>query len=322
MLAAGQQPFSVGLNLALYKKYEVLHDFLILHDAGQRAEVVREWDLKRVFTRRFWGRTLMEYFSESRTDFKPLSSINAYFGPKLAFYLAYLSFYTNWMFGPAVAGVLVFGLEFIPSEFASMIQNTPEDDTRFDDQYDHPMMFLYAFFMMLWLVFTVRGWYSKQSELAVRWRVETYSKIHPTANPMSAAPPRMQFVDGQWVYKPVNSKKQRRERAVAIWLVSLPTLLAGLVLVAGSVALTVFLVRALDVDESLHVNFGLPNVTRNAKGSAALYAIMTLNAVLIWLLNSLWAVVSLRLTKAENHETLDEFEDHLAYKTLAFQVRH
>jgi hypothetical protein len=263
----------------------------------------------------------MEYFSESRADFRPLTSINNYFGPKIAFYLAYLSFYTNWMFGPAVAGVLVFGLQFIPSEFASMIDNTAADDARFDDQYDHPMMFLYAFFVMVWLVFTVRGWYTKQAELAHRWRVETYSKIHMTANPMSTAPPRMQFTGGQWVYKPVNSRKQRRERMVAMWLVSVPTLLAALVAVAASVALTVFLVRALDVDESLHVNFGAPNVSRNARGSAALYAIMTLNAVLIWLLNNMWAAISLRLTKAENHETLDEFEDHLAYKTLVFQAR-
>lgn len=320
MQASSAQPFTAGISLALYKRYEVLHDFVVLHEPEEKQRVVAEWNIKRIFTRRFWARTLMEYFSESKADFKPLSCVASYFGPKIAFYLAYLSFYTNWLFGPAVAGVIVFGLEFIPSEFASMVANKPSDDERFDDQYDHPMMFLYGFFLMAWLVFTIRGWYTKQAELAYRWNVETYSKIHRTANPLSSATPRMQFVDGIWIYKPVNDKIQRRARLQAIWGVSVPALALGLVAVAASAFLIIFLVNAMDQNPSLHVNFLEENQTRNAVGVMVLYAIMTLHALLIWLLNTVWGRIALRLTMAENHETQDEVEDHLAYKMLVFQV--
>ena len=113
----------------------------------------------------------MENFTEQKMDFQPYSCVAHYFGPRIAFYLAYLSFYTNWLIGPAMAGIIVFGLEFVPSEYASMVKNLPADDERFDDQYDHPMMFLYGFFLMLWLVFTIRGWYNKQTELSHRWKV-------------------------------------------------------------------------------------------------------------------------------------------------------
>ena len=147
-----------------------------------------------------------------------------------------------------------------------------------------------------------------------------YTKVHRTANPLSSAPTRMQFVDGVWVYKPVNTKKQRRAQFHAIWMISLPVELAALVMVAGSNAMVLFLADAVDVNPDLHNNFGQLNVTRNAIGILSLYAIMTLNAILVWLWNNGWRSVALRLTKNENHETLDEFEDSLAWKLLSFQA--
>ena len=320
-LAAGAaQPFTAGISLALYRRYEVLHDFIVLHDPREKAFVSSEWDIKRIFTRRYWARTLMEFFSESKSDYRPLSSVSSYFGPKIAFYLAYLGFYTNWLVGPAVAGVVVFGLEFIPSEFASMVANTAADDERFDDQYDHPMMFLYGFFLMAWLVFTIRGWYTKQAELAYRWNVESYAKVSKTANPLSSATPRMQFIDGIWVYKPVNSKPQRRARLRMIIGVSLPVLLAALCAAGGALGLVIYLVQSLDLNESMHTNYAETNQTRTMTGALSLYGIMTLNACLVWLLNLVWLGVAKRLTMAENHETWDEVESHLAYKTLTFQL--
>eukprot|EP00951_Prasinocladus_malaysianus_P025444 scaffold223201_cov37-Prasinocladus_malaysianus.AAC.1 len=58
--ADSSQPFTAGISLALYKKYEVLHDFMVLHDPASKDQVIREWNLRQIFTRRygFWPTNL------------------------------------------------------------------------------------------------------------------------------------------------------------------------------------------------------------------------------------------------------------------------
>jgi hypothetical protein len=40
--------------------------------------------------------------------------------------------------------VVAFGIEFIPSAYNSMTEDTAADRNRLDDQYDHPMLFCYG----------------------------------------------------------------------------------------------------------------------------------------------------------------------------------
>ena len=46
--------------------------------------------------------------------------------------------------------------------YDSEIKDSPDDAAKFDDQYDHPVMFIYGIFLSVWLAFLVQGWTTKQ----------------------------------------------------------------------------------------------------------------------------------------------------------------
>jgi hypothetical protein len=136
---------------------QVLHDFNVLHDPRIRKRLQEVWSSKHLFTRRFWRRLIADYFSESKyNEFDELVAVRSYFGLKIAFYFGFLGFYTNQLLAPAAAGVFAFLLEFIPSRYESDIKDSSEDAARFDDQYDHPLLFVYAAFLCVWIAYMVQ----------------------------------------------------------------------------------------------------------------------------------------------------------------------
>lgn len=168
-----------------------------------------------------------------------------YFGLKLSFYFGFLSFYTNWMIGPAVAGLFTFCLEFIPSRYDSQIKDSATDAAKFDDQYDHPVMFIYAIFLSVWLSFLVQGWGTKQKELAFRWHVDPADDLH-TPNPRSTAPVRLQFVNGAWMFHAVLTPTQKRERLKVMLMVAAPIEFGFLVAVVIQLVILILINKAME----------------------------------------------------------------------------
>jgi hypothetical protein len=135
----------------------VLYDFNVLHDPRIRKRLQEVWSSKHLFTRRFWRRLIADYFSESKyNEFDELVAVRSYFGLKIAFYFGFLGFYTNQLLAPAAAGVFAFLLQFVPSRYESDVKDSSEDAARFDDQYDHPLLFVYGAFLCVWIAYMVQ----------------------------------------------------------------------------------------------------------------------------------------------------------------------
>ena len=84
---------------------------------------------------------------------QPLDTIAGYFGEEVAFYFAFLSFYTGWLLPPALLGIVAFGFQIV------------------DGTLDHWICIPYSIFVMVWACFMLVFWRQRSSSLAYRWGV-------------------------------------------------------------------------------------------------------------------------------------------------------
>jgi hypothetical protein len=69
----------------------------------------------------------------------------------VAFYFAWVEFYTRWLVAPSIAGLLLFSLQC------------------YEGQLDHPAAPLYTLFMALWATLFLIFWRRRSAELAHRY---------------------------------------------------------------------------------------------------------------------------------------------------------
>ena len=87
---------------------------------------------------------------------QPLDSIAEYFGENIAFYFAYMAFYTRWLVFPSILGFVVFCFQLHARHL------------------DYWMCPLFAVVVMIWACFMLAFWRQKSSALAHRWGVLDY----------------------------------------------------------------------------------------------------------------------------------------------------
>lgn len=102
------------LKQGIFNDAYPLHDGLIEYEDLSRCDLLKEAtkkDLKRQLLFRHWARW------NCLLKFQPLDEIEEYFGTKIAFYFAWLGFYTSWLLPMALIGVIFFGLGRIDPSF-------------------------------------------------------------------------------------------------------------------------------------------------------------------------------------------------------------
>ena len=95
---------------------------------------------------------------------QPLDSIAEYYGESVAFYFAYMAFYTRWLVLPAILGLVVFVYQVRDMEL------------------DHWLCLPYSIVVMVWTCFLLVFWRQRSSALAFRWGVLDY-EIQETERP-------------------------------------------------------------------------------------------------------------------------------------------
>eukprot|EP01038_Epipyxis_sp_PR26KG_P004369 gene4369-6181_t len=95
---------------------------------------------------------------------QPLDSVAEYFGESVAFYFAFMSFYTRWLVFPSILGFIVFCVQM---------------QTR---TLDHWLCTFYSIIIMIWASFMFAFWRQKSSALAYRWGVLDY-EVEETERP-------------------------------------------------------------------------------------------------------------------------------------------
>lgn len=203
---------SAGVKLALYLRYQVIHDLIVLHNPGERIEVLRTWKLSNITRLSYWYEQLVEMLTvQRRSQYAYFEPVKKYFGHKFGFYVAFLMYYVNFLIAPAFAGLIVYGLLYVPRQAPSQITVRPQD-AKFTKFYDSPLAFAYAGFLVLWGSFMVRNWIIKEKELAHKWKVDDAYFDSETPNPASTAKVVQVHVNGRWEFKAVETEKMLRRK--------------------------------------------------------------------------------------------------------------
>ena len=149
----------------------------------------------------------------SRTFWLPLDRIAAYYGETMAFYFAWLEFYTQWLIVPALAGMGLFAFQLYAGTVDIMAAP------------------IFSLGTAVWSIVFLQAWKQRGDLLAQRWGVEHFAAEEVT---------RPQF-SGQWLAKPDTGEIFRyypRWRRRCKWGISLAVVaLCVVVVCAGMLAL-------------------------------------------------------------------------------------
>ena len=82
---------------------------------------------------------------------QPLDAIAEYYGDRIAFYFAFVAYYTRWLVVPSVLGSLVFVCQLLKNDW------------------DHWLCIPFGLLVMVWAAFMFEYWKQESSTLAYRW---------------------------------------------------------------------------------------------------------------------------------------------------------
>ncbi|ETV94708.1 hypothetical protein H310_11681 [Aphanomyces invadans] len=265
-----------GAGLDLYK---ILHNntlaaFYPAHEPTERSELAAAW-----LSWHFWPWQ------------QPLSSIQSYFGSKIALYFAFLAHYTTWLMG---AGVVGLGL-WIPQLVL------PNSGLR-----DQVVVGCSSVWIVIWATLLMKSWGRYNATLAFHWG---------TTNFQATEQPRPQFV-GRLVPSPITGrpmlyfdKREKLNRMCWSWL-----LLCGLIgLVAGLVSMNFYLQNYL-IEAKYSIRVGSWDFLIG--GPVANLANVAQIAVMFQIYDS----VCVQLNEIENHATESEHEGAFILKSILFHV--
>ena len=99
--------------LHMYSKlHDISHTWVTFWKQNHHSEVTPPWSPFRTSYKDTYTRVSNDvgYFMANLLT-QPLDSIAEYFGESIAFYFAYMAFYTRWLVFPSVLGVIVFAVQ-------------------------------------------------------------------------------------------------------------------------------------------------------------------------------------------------------------------
>jgi anoctamin-7 len=105
--------------------------------------------------------------------FVPLKDIKDYYGSAVAFYFAWLSFYTAWNWVAAIVGLLV----FIYGLVTALNSDTADTFTQaFALTFDNALTIPFTIFTSIWAIVFLECWKRQEAILKTLWGVENLSR--------------------------------------------------------------------------------------------------------------------------------------------------
>ncbi|NXS99153.1 ANO7 protein, partial [Jacana jacana] len=269
------------------------------------------------------------------SKYQPLDHIRTYFGEKVAFYFAWLGFYTGWLLPAAVVGMVVFivGIFLMFNDVPSQeICSSKEQywmcplcktcpywqlskicNTFMAGQlFDHGGTVFFSIFMSLWAVLFLEFWKRTNASLAHHWDCSEFEDIEERPRPQFTAMAPMTTTNpitgAEEPYFPQRSRLQR--------------ILAGSMVIVMMIAVVVmFLVSiilyravvAILISRSGHFWF-VASASRIASITGSV-----VNLIFILILSKIYISLAHFLTKWEMHRTQTKYEDAFTLKVFIFQ---
>ncbi|XP_029974519.1 anoctamin-7 [Salarias fasciatus] len=267
--------------------------------------------------------------------YQPLDHIREYFGEKIAFYFAWLGFYTAWLLPAAVMGTLVF-----VSGVMSMSSNTPAKEicdsggsylmcplcktckawnmsdictmAKLGYLFDHPGTVFFSVFMSFWAVTFLEYWKRKMATLAHHWDCMDFHEEEERPRPEFAAmAPTMEENPVTGVKEPYFPEKTRLSRMFT----------GSMVIIMMMCVVMIFLVTVVmcrGIISVMMFRTGSP-VLRTEAGTIANISSSIVNLGLILLMGRVYTALAEQLTKWEMHRTQTQYENAFIFKVFIFQ---
>ncbi|XP_057372131.1 anoctamin-7-like isoform X1 [Daphnia carinata] len=270
------------------------------------------------------------------SKYQPLDNVREYFGEKIAFYFAWLGFYTGWLIPPSIVGVLIFvyGLLTVDEDPASSqvchsigqypmcplceeSQGCHQWDlsdvctySKLSYLFDHPGTVAFAIFVSFWAVTFLEYWKRYSARLAHRWDVVDVEREEIRPRPEFALKaPSIATNPVTGIAEPAFPHSVRRKR-----------IMAGVCFVFLMVCMVIIFIVAIII---YRIVVSIPLFQHETlKSQAQVIANLSgavVNLVLIMALGRFYEKLAYKLTTWEMHRTQIEFEDNLTFKVFAFQ---
>ncbi|KAM6198642.1 LOW QUALITY PROTEIN: anoctamin-7 [Sarcoramphus papa] len=269
------------------------------------------------------------------SKYQPLDHVRKYFGEKVAFYFAWLGFYTGWLLPAAVVGTVV----FIAGIFLMFNDVPSQEICASEEQYwmcplcktcpywqlskicstfmvgrlfDHGGTIFFSIFMSLWAVLFLEFWKRTNASLAHHWDCSEFEDIEERPRPQFTAMAPMTIINPiTGAEEPYFPKRSRLHRILAGSMVII-MMIAMVVMFVVSVILYRAVVAIL-LSSSGYFWF-VASASRIASITASV-----VNLIFILILSKIYISLAHFLTKWEMHRTQTKYEDAFTFKVFVFQ---
>ncbi|XP_074449128.1 anoctamin-7 [Larus michahellis] len=269
------------------------------------------------------------------SKYQPLDHIRKYFGEKVAFYFAWLGFYTGWLLPAAVVGMVVFitGIFLMSNDVPSQEVCGSEEkywmcplcktcpywqlskicSTFMTGRlFDHGGTIFFSIFMSLWAVLFLEFWKRTNASLAHHWDCSEFEDIEEQPRPQFMAVAPMTIINPiTGAEEPYFPKRRRIHRILAGSMVII-MMIAMVVMFLVSVILYRAVVAIL-LSSSGYFWF-VASASRIASITGSV-----VNLIFILILSKIYISLAHFLTKWEMHRTQTKYEDAFTFKVFIFQ---
>eukprot|EP00051_Salpingoeca_urceolata_P006617 m.87502 g.87502 ORF g.87502 m.87502 type:complete len:974 (-) comp14910_c1_seq2:66-2987(-) len=261
---------------------------------------------------------------------QPLERVRKYFGEKVAYYFAFLGFYTTMLAIPGLIGLFIFiyGLGTYEDQqdakdvcssnlvMCGICSTCDKWDLsavcttyKLGYVFDNAATVFFALFMAFWGTFLFEFWLRRQNQLAYDWDVMSFHETEPQ---------RPQFRSKSLRPHPVTGRLQRHEsKTVRIrrYFASIGTIVLMLALVIMSVI--GIIVFRLAVQAALFEKTSGAVQRSSGAITSILAALLSLVMIIFW--TQVYTRIAHTLTDWENHETQSSYDHQLSLKMFLFQ---
>ncbi|GAA47265.1 anoctamin-1, partial [Clonorchis sinensis] len=289
----------------------------------------------RILLKRYWA----SYKSFGRPQ--PLDYIRYYFGEAVAFYFAWLGFYTSCLAPVAFLGVLIFLFGLIGMfndpivkdvcEYGSSIIMCPLCDhvrcqfwrlnssclrSKLTRLVDNEGTVLFGVIMALWAILFLELWKRRQVSLAYQWSVYSLEPVDQ--------PPRPEFLAllQKGFPSKLNPISGLEEPVVPFWRMRVPCFCVSFTSVLFGVLLTLACLVGVILYKLVMkvVFYQQPNeFVQSVAGMLTTITGSVINLILIFILKFIYNRLAIKLNDLENHRTQVEYDNSLTLKLYLLQ---
>lgn len=279
------------VDLNQLRNINVLHNIYPMHTISGLDKIFNIWVWPKKWYLPEPLASLHEYFGEGKSlNFGAITALRSYFGEKISFYFAWVSFYTCNLLWLAVPGLVVYILQLARPG------------------YDYILLPAWVTYNSLVCTLLVEKWKRKSSEIATRW-----GTINLENKTMDEKTIRRDYIGDEAIEDITLSltKVSRHSHRLFYYVISSIILIILGAVVVGSFVLTEMLTSD-DPDTTTNEANKYPPIIKTLIGC--------INGVIVAIANFIYEKAARYFASKENHKFNDSHEKSLIFKIVLFKA--